>query len=187
MAVARVLLVEPNDHLRRVFRRRFVREGFELVEAVDGEGALGVARRGVPDVIVVEGSVRDAAGLDLPGLLSRDPELRSVPLIVLEGRERPGLPIHPSPEAEVARHVAAPPIATRRHAAQPASIHAESADHGRLPEIAYASPELAAPAELDGRPLAPLLKELRHPFRPGRLVELARGVIASDADPAGAG
>lgn len=183
MGVARVLLVEPNDHLRRVFRRRFEREGFELVEAVDGEGALGVARRGMPDVIVVEGSVRDAAGLDLPGLLARDPELCGVPLIVLEGRGRSGLPIRPTLNAEAASHVAAAP----RQATHQASTRGEIVDHARLPKAACASSEPPVEDEPDARPLAPLLKELRHPFRPGRLVELARGVIASGAGRADGG
>lgn|GEM_PF-4447918 len=181
MGVARVLLVEPNDHLRRVFRRRFEREGFELVEAVDGEGALGVARRGMPDVIVVEGSVRDAAGLDLPGLLARDPELCGVPLIVLEGRS--GLAVHRTPNAEAATHVAA----ASRQATHQASTRGEIVDHARWPEGACASTEPPAQGEPDARPLAPLFEELRHPFRPGRLVELARGVIASGAGRTGGG
>ena len=101
MAVARVLLVEPNDHLRRVFRRRFVREGFDLVEAVDAEAALGEARSGLPDVIVLEGSVRDAGGLDLSLRLARDPDLRWVPLIVLEGRGRWDVTPEPRVEDEV--------------------------------------------------------------------------------------
>ena len=185
MGVARVLLVEPNDHLRRVFRRRFEREGFELVEAVDGEGALGVARRGMPDVIVVEGSVRDAAGLDLRRLLARDPELCGVPLIVLEGRGRSGLPIHPSADAEAASQAVA--IAVPHHVALQVSTHGGTVDHARWPQSTSIPGEAPEADELDGRQLAPLSKELRHPFRPGRLVELARGVIASGADPIGGG
>ncbi len=179
MAVPTVLLVEPNDHLRRVFRRRFAREGFELVEAVDGEGALGVARRGLPDLIVVEGSVRDAGGLDLAGLLARDPELRGVPVIVLEGRGHWGFPIHRAGDALAAHHET-----TRQE-----RIRHDAADGVGWPESVpttgevAASSELAASSDLDGRLLAPPWKELRHPFRPGRLVELAKGVIASSAEP----
>ncbi len=172
MAVATVLLVEPNDHLRRVFRRRFVREGFELVEAVDGEGALGVARRGMPDVIVVEGSVRDAGGLDLAGRLARDPELRRVPVIVLEGRGRWGFSVHRSGDG-VAAH--------DETTLQEPSLYGAD-DLAGWPESAPTSGEFAASSDLDGRFLAPPWKELRHPFRPGRLVELAKGVIASGAE-----
>jgi CheY-like chemotaxis protein len=171
VAVARVLLVEPNDHLRRVFRRRFVREGFELVEAVDGEGALGVARCGLPDIIVVEGSVRDASGLDLAVRLARDPELRGVPVIVLEGRGRWGVPVRPSGSAGAARRDTAPHD-TARHVVN----RDADADQVGLPESAPSS-------DVDGRILAPLRKELRHPFRPGWLVELTKGVIASGAEP----
>ncbi len=155
MAVARVLLVEPNDHLRRVFRRRFVREGFDLVEAVDAEAALGEARSGLPDVIVLEGSVRDAGGLDLSLRLARDPDLRWVPLIVLEGRGRWDVTPEPRVEDEVV--VEGVPIAEASLAVLP------------------------VPSEAAGDALLPHPHELRHPFRPGRLVELARGAIASGA------
>lgn len=181
MAVARVLLVEPNDHLRRVFRRRFVREGFELIEAVDGEGALGVARRGLPDVIVVEGSVRDAGGLDLPVRLARDPELCDVPLIVLEARGRWGFTIHRSDDAEAAVrgeiHLeAAHREKARQDTTRRGMAGGDAGDRLGRPESA------SSPAALDGPLLRPLFSELRHPFRPGRLVELAKGVIASGAD-----
>jgi len=155
VAVARVLLVEPNDHLRRVFRRRFVREGFELVEAVDVEAALGEARSGLPDVIVVEGSVRDAGGLDLSLRLARDPDLRSVPLIVLEGRGH--WDVTPEPRA------------------------GDEVVVGGAPIDAAAFDGYPAPSEAAGDTLLPHPQELRHPFRPGRLVELARGAIASGA------
>ncbi len=150
MAVARVLLVEPNDHLRRVFRRRFAREGFELVEAVDGEGALGVARSGHPDLIVVEQSVKDGAGRELPLRLAADPELRSVPLIVLAVRAAPAA----DGDGALSDVV-------------PAGADA-GGDGPRRPE------GWGVIRPVDGRGA---LQELRHPFRPGRLVELARGVL----------
>ena len=176
--MARVLLVEPNDHLRRVFRRRFEREGFELVEAVDGEGAFSVARGGTLDLIVVESSVRDAAGTDLPGLLARDPELRGVPMIVLEGRERPDLRV---PRADDDGWRAAP---------RPAADGHEVAQVGEIGSTPWA--ELGVPAPRpssagEGPLLAAHLQELHHPFRPGHLVELARGVLDAVAGPSGSG
>lgn len=150
MAVARVLLVEPNDHLRRLFRRRFAREGFELIEASDGEAALGAARGGHLDLIVVEESVRDAAGRELPLRLAADPELREVPLIVLGVR---AAPVEGAVERLAKRSAAIVPDGNAAVAAPPASA-----------------------AGADGGARGPL-QELRHPFRPGRLVELARGVL----------
>jgi CheY-like chemotaxis protein len=181
VAVARVLLVEPNDYLRRVFRRRFEREGFELVEAVDGEGALGVARRGMLDLIVVESSVRDAAGLDLPGLLARDPDLRGVPMIVLEGRERPDLPLPRADDGDARRAVTLP--AEDGHVSSPMGEPGPTS----WAEREVRPPVPRPPSQGDGPFLGGHLKELHHPFRPGHLVELARGVINADAGPSGSG
>lgn len=142
MAVATVLLVEPNDHLRTVFRRLFARAGFELLEVADGETALGVAHDGVPDLIVVEGSVRDASGLGLPGRFADDPALQQVPVIVLAARPRDG--------------------DDRDDGSGPWPLGAEHVDA----EVVVAV----------GRPH---LQHLQHPFRPRRLIELARGTLDS--------
>ncbi len=107
--MATVLLVEPNDHLRTVFRRLFARAGIDLVEAVDGEGALGAAHDGVPDLIVVEGSVRDADGQGLLKRLERDPDLSGVPVIVLGTRPRALEDLEDVAEATIVERVAGPP------------------------------------------------------------------------------
>ncbi|MEJ2292297.1 MAG: response regulator [Deinococcales bacterium] len=153
MAVPRVLLVEPNDQLRRLFRRRFVREGFELVEAADGEAALGAAHAGRPDLVVVERSVRDASGHDLPGRLASEPILRGVPVIVLGARGS-----WASPE--------------------------ERGEGSEGAAVSDVLPEVAAWTGTGTR--STQRHELHHPFRPGRLVELARGALDGEAG-AGAG
>jgi len=165
-----------------VFRRRFEREGFELLEAVDGEGALGVARNGTPDLIVVESSVRDAAGLDLPGLLARDPDLRGVPMIVLEGRERSDPPGVHTEDVEGRWREVVRPAAER-----PPAARAGQAGPAPWAELGMRPPDPRPPSGHDERCLGAHLNELHHPFRPGHLVELARGVIASGAGPTGSG
>ncbi len=154
MAVPKVLLVEPDDELRRLFRRRFGREGFDLLEAVDGEAALGAAHAGMPDVIVVESSVFDAAGMDLPGRLASEPALRRVPVIVLSSRD---------PWTSLEERV-----------------------HG--PKDAYRPALLPDTVGSAGNQLPPGYRhELRHPFRLGKLVELARGALDTEGGPGATG
>lgn len=155
MGVPRILLVEPNDHLRRVFRRRFAREGFELVEAVDGDGAMGAARTHHLDLIVVEGAVRDAGGTELPALIAGDPELGKVPLIVLAVRSHG--------EADAPQGYRASGAGAVDAAARPGW------EPGGRAAAGAGEP---ADGSCGGSP-----NELMHPFRPGRLVEMARGAL----------
>jgi len=59
-AAARVLVVDDEPSLVRAVAGYLVREGFEVITATDGEQAVELARRELPDVVVLD--------LMLPGL-----------------------------------------------------------------------------------------------------------------------
>lgn len=60
---ARVLVVEDDGNLMRLLREYLGREGFVVYEATDGPGALEVARRAGPDVVVLDWMLPKLDGL----------------------------------------------------------------------------------------------------------------------------
>jgi serine/threonine protein kinase/ActR/RegA family two-component response regulator len=86
-AVGRVLLVDDNESLRRVFHRALTRAGFSVVEVSNGADAMAVVPEGEFDVVVSDVRMPDMDGVellanirdhdaDLPVLLmSGDPDL----------------------------------------------------------------------------------------------------------------
>lgn len=84
----RVLLVDANAHLRRLLRARFQRAGFAVREAATAAQALDLARSGPPDLIIHDGSLRDADGTPMAALLARDAALAAIPRIELHARPR---------------------------------------------------------------------------------------------------
>lgn len=85
----RVLVVDDDADQRFVLRRLFVRAGIITVhEAADGDEALEVARRELPDLVVLDLAMPGRSGVDVL------PELREVvgdaPIVVLSnlGRRR---------------------------------------------------------------------------------------------------
>lgn len=82
-AVGKVLLVDDQPELRRVFRRGLVASGFEVVEAGDGVVALELARRGDFEVVISDVCMPRLGGLGLLMQLAREAPL--LPVVLVSG------------------------------------------------------------------------------------------------------
>jgi DNA-binding response OmpR family regulator len=90
MSRHRVLLVEPNNDLTRIFQDYLRRSDLEVISAADAAAALDATRRERPDLIVCEAELPgNASGLELVRALSADPDLKLVPILLLSGAATP--------------------------------------------------------------------------------------------------
>jgi DNA-binding NtrC family response regulator len=86
-AAGRVLLVDDQPELRRLFRRSLAKAGFEVVEAADGEIAIELAQQLRFDVVVSDISMPDVGGIELLNALRElDPDL---PVVLTSGSLEP--------------------------------------------------------------------------------------------------
>lgn len=81
----RVLVVDDEPQIRRFLRTSLDAHGFEVVEAVDGGGAIRSATVEKPDVVVLDLGLPDMEGLDV---IKRLREWSHAPIIVLTARNR---------------------------------------------------------------------------------------------------
>jgi two-component system cell cycle response regulator DivK len=81
--VPRVLLVEDNEFNRDMLSRRLSRSGWAVEVAADGEQALGQARAGGFDLILMDMSLPEIDGWSVTRLLKQDRKTRTVPVIAL--------------------------------------------------------------------------------------------------------
>lgn len=58
--MARILIVEDDDHQRLLYREQFEAEGYEVLEACDGREALACIRANLPDAVVLD--------INMPGI-----------------------------------------------------------------------------------------------------------------------
>jgi CheY-like chemotaxis protein len=81
--MVKVLLVEDNDVNREMLVRRLTKRGFDMVVAIDGEDALGVARHEMPDIVLMDMSLPVLDGWETTRQLKGGTETSHIPVIAL--------------------------------------------------------------------------------------------------------
>lgn len=85
----RLLLIEDNQHMQRVYREKFVHEGFEVTTANDGEQGVLLARQCQPDIILLDIMLPKLNGFDVLKQLRDDPQLNRIPVFMLSNKSWP--------------------------------------------------------------------------------------------------
>ena len=84
------LVVEDEIDLVTLLRYNLEREGFRVVEAVNGEEALVMAKEETPDLILLDWMLPLMSGIEVCRQLRRMRELNEVPIIMLTARGEEG-------------------------------------------------------------------------------------------------
>jgi two-component system cell cycle response regulator DivK len=88
--MAKALLVEDNEMNRDMLSRRLIRQGFEVVLAVDGEQGVASARQERPDIILMDMSLPVLNGWEATRQLKAEASTRSIPVIALTAHAMAG-------------------------------------------------------------------------------------------------
>lgn len=79
----KVLLVEDNEMNRDMLSRRLIRNGYDVVIAVNGQEGLDMATGEKPDLILMDMSLPVLDGWEATRRLKADPATASIPVIAL--------------------------------------------------------------------------------------------------------
>lgn len=79
----KVLLVEDNEMNRDMLSRRLVRNGYDVVIAVNGQEGVDMAMSERPDLILMDMSLPVLDGWEATRRLKSDPATASIPVIAL--------------------------------------------------------------------------------------------------------
>jgi two-component system phosphate regulon response regulator PhoB len=85
-----ILVVEDETALVTLLRYNLEREGFQVIEAGDGEEALLLAREQKPDLVLLDWMLPLLSGIEVCRQIRRLPETRNVPIIMLTARGEEG-------------------------------------------------------------------------------------------------
>jgi CheY-like chemotaxis protein len=83
----KVLVVDDNPDARETVRLILEAEGYEVLEACDGERGVEMARSSAPDLIVMDMMMPKKDGFVACLELKRDPHFSGTPIIMLSGIE----------------------------------------------------------------------------------------------------
>lgn len=85
-AIVRVLVAEDSSTIRRLVTARLKADGYEVIEAADGEEALRLAREGVPDLLVLDKVMPKLDGFEVIRALRDDRRTSGIPIVMLTER-----------------------------------------------------------------------------------------------------
>ena len=83
--MAKILIVEDRENVRRQWVKRLRRSGYEVIEAGDGGAGVAMATAEKPDLILMDMGLPVLDGYQATGQIKANPETRSIPVIALTG------------------------------------------------------------------------------------------------------
>ena len=88
--MAKILLAEDEKQIADMISFKLTNGGHKIVRAQDGEQALALAGREVPDLILLDAMMPGVSGFEVLRRLKSDSSLRSIPVIMVtaKGHER---------------------------------------------------------------------------------------------------
>ena len=78
-----VLIVEDNELNMKLFHDLLEANGYETLQTRNGLEALDLARKHMPDLILMDIQLPEVSGLEVTKWLKEDDELRSIPVIAV--------------------------------------------------------------------------------------------------------
>ncbi len=81
--MTKVLIVEDNELNRDMLSRRLMRQGYEVIMAVDGEQGIQMALKEYPDLILMDMSLPKMDGWEATQKLKSEASTKHIPVIAL--------------------------------------------------------------------------------------------------------
>lgn len=82
----KILIAEDSSTVRRLVGARLSADGYEVLEAADGQQALALARSEHPDLLVLDKVMPGLDGFEVIRALRQDPLTQALPIVMLSER-----------------------------------------------------------------------------------------------------
>lgn len=79
----KILIVEDDKSLREMYQLRLSINGYDVLEARDGEEGLDLAIKEKPDLIMLDIMMPKMSGMDVLDIIKSTPETKDIPVILL--------------------------------------------------------------------------------------------------------
>ena len=79
----KILIIEDDKFLRELITQKLIKEGYNIVEAVDGEKGIKSVKDEKPDLVLLDLILPGIDGFEVLAKIKEDPVLSQVPVIIL--------------------------------------------------------------------------------------------------------
>ena len=79
----KVLIVEDNELNMKLFNDLLEAHGYETVQATEGKMALEVAKKEIPDLVLMDIQLPEVSGLEVTRWMKNDDNLKHIPIIAV--------------------------------------------------------------------------------------------------------
>lgn len=79
----KVLVIEDDKFLRELISQKLSKEGYDVIEAVDGEKGIETAKSEKPDLILLDLILPGIDGFEVLSKIKADSEASGIPIIIL--------------------------------------------------------------------------------------------------------
>ncbi len=81
--MSKIVIVEDDKFLREMISRKLDKEGYEVVQAIDGEKGEQKIKEEKPDLILLDLILPGIDGFEVLSNIKEDSELKDIPVIIL--------------------------------------------------------------------------------------------------------
>jgi len=81
--MAKILLVEDDQLLVRLYTKKFTNGGYDVVVAGDGSEGMVKAQNDPPDIILLDLMMPKVSGFEMLQALQGSPRLKNIPVLIL--------------------------------------------------------------------------------------------------------
>ena len=79
----KILIIEDDKFLRELITQKLIKEGYDIIEAVDGEKGIKSVKKEKPDLILLDLILPGIDGFEVLAKIKENPVLSQIPVIIL--------------------------------------------------------------------------------------------------------
>jgi len=79
----KILLIEDDPMIVRMYQRKFEKEGFQVTLAFNGEEGIEALKKEKPDIILLDIMMPKMNGIETLKTVKADPGLKDIPIVML--------------------------------------------------------------------------------------------------------
>jgi len=79
----KILIIEDDKFLRELISQKLLKEGYDIIEAMDGEKGIEEVKNKKPDLILLDLILPGIDGFEILAKIKADPKISKIPVIIL--------------------------------------------------------------------------------------------------------